>query len=128
MPAGNSFGSLSTLSVGGRERGESVYSGLEDLPEDVDYVLVHDAARPLAPSELADAVALAVRSGAAAVVPVLPVADTVKRVDASGRVVETVARADLRAVQTPPGFARDVLAAGLLSPAALGSSAWRRAW
>jgi len=97
--------------AGGATRQESVAAALAALSPAVDVVLVHDAARPLAPAELADAVVRAVRAGAEAVVPVLPVADTVKRVDGNGHVRETVPRTDLRAVQTPQGFRRDVLAA-----------------
>jgi 2-C-methyl-D-erythritol 4-phosphate cytidylyltransferase len=96
---------------GGRSRQESVSLALAVLPADVDVVLVHDAARPLAPSELADAVSAAVRAGADAVVPGIPVADTVKQVDTAGRVERTLDRAQLRAVQTPQGFSREVLVA-----------------
>lgn len=96
--------------AGGETRQESVRRALAALPDDVDVVLVHDAARPLAPGELADAVVAAVRAGAAGVVPGVPVVDTVKRVDDSEQVVETVDRSVLRAVQTPQGFARAVLA------------------
>jgi 2-C-methyl-D-erythritol 4-phosphate cytidylyltransferase len=95
---------------GGQTRQESVRRALTALPAAVDVVLVHDAARPLAPSELADAVVAAVRAGADAVVPGLPLADTVKRVDDTGRVLETVDRAALRAAQTPQGFRPAVLA------------------
>ncbi|UZN04042.1 2-C-methyl-D-erythritol 4-phosphate cytidylyltransferase [Cellulomonas sp. S1-8] len=98
---------------GGRTRQESVAAGLAELLDDVDVVLVHDAARPFAPPELVSRVVDAVRAGHAAVVPGLPVVDTVKRVGAGDRtgrpVIETVPRADLVAVQTPQGFARDVL-------------------
>ncbi|MFC0644400.1 2-C-methyl-D-erythritol 4-phosphate cytidylyltransferase [Cellulomonas phragmiteti] len=98
---------------GGRTRQESVAAGLAELADDVDVVLVHDAARPFAPPGLVARVVDAVRAGHAAVVPGLPVVDTVKRVgagDATGRpVVETVPRADLVAVQTPQGFDRHVL-------------------
>ena len=98
---------------GGRTRQESVAAGLAELHDDVRVVLVHDAARPFAPPELVARVADAVRDGHPAVVPGLPVVDTVKRVgagDAHGRpVLETVPRADLVAVQTPQGFAREVL-------------------
>jgi 2-C-methyl-D-erythritol 4-phosphate cytidylyltransferase len=98
---------------GGRTRQESVAAGLAELTDDVDVVLVHDAARPFVPADLVARVADAVRAGHVAVVPGLPVVDTVKRVgdgDAAGRpVVETVPRADLVAVQTPQGFAREVL-------------------
>ena len=97
--------------AGGATRQESVRRALAALPSDVDVVLVHDAARPLVPVELVDAVAAGVRAGADAVVPALPVSDTVKRVDARERVLETVPRAPLRAVQTPQGFRRAVLEA-----------------
>ncbi|MCU0265371.1 MAG: 2-C-methyl-D-erythritol 4-phosphate cytidylyltransferase [Actinomycetia bacterium] len=100
--------------AGGATRQESVRRALAALTPDVDVVLVHDAARPLVPVELVDRVAAAVRHGAPAVVPGLPVADTVKRVapvDGSEQVVETLDRSALRAVQTPQGFRRDVLEA-----------------
>jgi 2-C-methyl-D-erythritol 4-phosphate cytidylyltransferase len=99
--------------AGGAERQDSVARALEALPSDVDVVLVHDAARPLAPSELVDAVARAVLAGHGAVVPGLPMADTVKRVTATEAdevVLETVARSDLRCIQTPQGFDRALLA------------------
>ncbi len=95
--------------AGGAERQESVSAGLAALPPEVDLVLVHDAARALVPVDVVEAVVSALRDGAAAVVPVVPVADTVKRVGISGEVLATVARDDLRAVQTPQGFRRDVL-------------------
>lgn len=95
--------------AGGETRQESVRLALQALPDDVTVVLVHDAARPLVPSELVDAVAAAVCAGSPAVVPSLPLADTVKRADAAGRVAETLRRDELRAVQTPQGFRRDLL-------------------
>lgn len=94
---------------GGAERPDSVAAGLAALPPGVDVVLVHDAARALTPSTQFAAVADAVVAGAPAVVPGLPVADTIKQVDASGAVVATVPRDALRAIQTPQGFRRDVL-------------------
>ena len=94
--------------AGGPTRQESVRRALAGLPDSVQSVLVHDAARPLAPVELVDAVAAAVLSGEVAVVPGLPVADTVKRVDGDA-VVETLDRSSLRAIQTPQGFARATL-------------------
>ncbi len=100
-----------TVVAGGSERQESVALCLAALPDDVDVVLVHDSARALAPSALADAVASAVLAGAQAVVPALAVADTVKRVGPDGVVVETLDRRYLRAVQTPQGFRRAVLIA-----------------
>ncbi|MEO3750835.1 2-C-methyl-D-erythritol 4-phosphate cytidylyltransferase [Streptomyces sp. B6B3] len=102
---------------GGRSRQESVRAGLEALPEDVAVVLVHDAARPLVPVETVDAVAAAVLAGAPAVVPALPLADTVKQIAAPSRegepeaVLATPDRSLLRAVQTPQGFDRATLLA-----------------
>jgi 2-C-methyl-D-erythritol 4-phosphate cytidylyltransferase len=97
--------------AGGDTRQESVRLGLAALPEDVDVVLVHDAARPLVPVEMVDAVAAAVRDGAPAVVPGLPLVDTVKRIDpGTDFVTGTPERALLRAVQTPQGFDRATLA------------------
>jgi 2-C-methyl-D-erythritol 4-phosphate cytidylyltransferase len=101
---------LSVLAVpGGADRQQSVAAALAALPTEVDVVLVHDAARPLVPPALVDAVVEAVRRGAPAVVPGLPVTDTIKRVDADGRVLETPPRASLRAIQTPQGFRRELL-------------------
>ncbi|MEU8570001.1 2-C-methyl-D-erythritol 4-phosphate cytidylyltransferase [Streptomyces pathocidini] len=99
---------------GGETRQESVRLGLAALPEDIGVVLVHDAARPLVPVETVDAVAAAVRDGAPAVVPALPLADTVKEVrpregGEPELVVGTPERAVLRAVQTPQGFDRGAL-------------------
>ncbi len=96
--------------AGGAERGDSVAAGLAALDASVDVVLVHDAARCLTPPAVFARVVAAVEDGAVAVVPGTPVVDTVKQVDASGRVVATPDRAALRAVQTPQGFRRDVLA------------------
>ncbi|HYN94382.1 MAG TPA: 2-C-methyl-D-erythritol 4-phosphate cytidylyltransferase [Pilimelia sp.] len=98
-----------TLVPGGATRQESVAAALAAVPAGLAIVLVHDAARALAPPQLIESVAAAVRAGRPAVVPVLPVTDTVKEVGADGTVVGTVDRARLRAVQTPQGFSRDVL-------------------
>jgi 2-C-methyl-D-erythritol 4-phosphate cytidylyltransferase len=101
--------------AGGETRSRSVRAALAVLPDEVDVVLVHDAARPLAPVGLVEAVDAAVRGGHPAVVPALPVVDTVKQVapdpDGSGveEVVGTADRTALRAVQTPQGFRRDTL-------------------
>lgn len=96
---------------GGRERHESVRFGLDALPESIDTVLVHDAARPFASAELFERVIAEVNRTGESVVPALPVADTLKRVDADGVVHETVDRAPLVAVQTPQGFPRETLSA-----------------
>ncbi|MCX5376895.1 2-C-methyl-D-erythritol 4-phosphate cytidylyltransferase [Streptomyces sp. NBC_00091] len=94
---------------GGDTRQESVRAGLDALPADITSVLIHDAARPLVPVDTVDSVIEAVRDGAPAVVPALPLADTVKEVEpgepgAPEPVVATPERARLRAVQTPQGF------------------------
>jgi 2-C-methyl-D-erythritol 4-phosphate cytidylyltransferase len=98
-----------TVVSGGATRQDSVARAVASLDEDVDVVLVHDAARPLVPVELVDAVAAAVRGGADAVIPVLPVADTIKQVSGDW-IAATLDRSVLRAVQTPQGFRRTVLA------------------
>lgn len=94
---------------GGATRQHSVANGLAALPPGTEVVLVHDAARCLAPPELYDAVADDVLAGHDAVVPGVAVVDTLKVVDAVGRVTATPDRAELRAVQTPQGFRRAVL-------------------
>ena len=96
------------VTAGGDERQDSIRLGLRVLPPEADLVLVHDAARALTPRPVFDAVIEALRDGAEAVVPVLPVADTVKRVVAN-EVLGTLDRSDLRIVQTPQGFRREVL-------------------
>lgn len=93
---------------GGAERSDSVRAGLAAVPAEAEVIVVHDAARPLAGREVYRAVVAAVRSGADAAIPVLPLADTVKRVDGD-RVVETVPRDGLVAVQTPQAFRAEVL-------------------
>lgn len=113
-PHRDSRGDPVSLAVvaGGVERQDSVRHGLAALPGDIDTVLVHDAARPLAAVEVYDRVLAALGSGDAridAVIPALPVVDTVKEVDATGTVVRTPDRSSLRAVQTPQGFRRSAL-------------------
>ncbi|MFB7668047.1 2-C-methyl-D-erythritol 4-phosphate cytidylyltransferase [Kitasatospora sp. NPDC056138] len=101
--------------AGGATRQESVRLGLAAIPAGTGIVLVHDAARPLVPVDVVDAVVAAVRAGAEAVVPAVSLADTVKRVAAAAApggpepVLDTPDRATLRAVQTPQGFLRDTL-------------------
>lgn len=108
MLVGHHAGAELVVVAGGASRSESVRAALAALPGDVGVVLVHDAARPLAPVALVESIAAAVAAGADAVVPGLPVVDTVKQVDGS-RVVATMDRAALRTVQTPQGFRRDLL-------------------
>jgi 2-C-methyl-D-erythritol 4-phosphate cytidylyltransferase len=110
LPAGSAWDGAPVDAVvpGGAARSDSVRAGLGALRRDVDVVIVHDAARPLASRALFEAVIDAVRNGADAAVPGVAVADTLKRVDGT-RVVETVDRAGLVAVQTPQAFRADAL-------------------
>jgi 2-C-methyl-D-erythritol 4-phosphate cytidylyltransferase len=95
--------------TGGAERTDSVAAGLAALRAEDGIILVHDAARALAPSALFSRLVHEVRSGHPAVVPGLPVTDTIKQIDRRGVVVATPDRAFLRAVQTPQAFLREVL-------------------
>ncbi len=90
--------------AGGATRSASVRAGLAAVPASAEVVVVHDAARPCASPSLFASVVAAVRRGADAAVPGVPVADTVKRVDAGGAVTETLDRSTLVAVQTPQAF------------------------
>lgn len=117
--------------VGGASRNDSVQAGLAALGQ-VDHVLVHDAARCLTPAAVFGRVADALTTGAAAVVPGVPVADTIKFVDpvastAAGiadahAVTGTPDRSGLRAIQTPQGFDARALAAAHARRAALSSA------
>ena len=105
---------------GGATRPDSVAAGVACVPDGAEFVLVHDAARPLTPPEVVDRVVAALRSGADGAVPAVAMADTVKRVGPDGAVAETLERGALRAVQTPQGFPaailRDALAAQTSDP------------
>jgi 2-C-methyl-D-erythritol 4-phosphate cytidylyltransferase len=103
------LGGQVSVVAGGPGRTESVGLALAALPDDPEFVLVHDAARALTPPVLIVRVVEALRAGHSAVVPALPVSDTIKAVDANGAVLGTPERAGLRAVQTPQGFATDLL-------------------
>jgi 2-C-methyl-D-erythritol 4-phosphate cytidylyltransferase len=97
-----------TVVSGGATRSASVRAGLAAVPAGAEVVIVHDAARPFAAPALFEAVVAAVRDGADAAVPGVPLADTVKRV-AGSHVVETLDRDRLVAVQTPQAFKVDAL-------------------
>ncbi|HWM33607.1 MAG TPA: 2-C-methyl-D-erythritol 4-phosphate cytidylyltransferase [Pseudolysinimonas sp.] len=100
---------LVSVVEGGDTRQASVAAGLAALGEEVEIVLVHDAARALTPGTLFDRVIAAIGEGAGGVIPALPVSDTIKRIE-GGAVAETVERRDLVHVQTPQGFPRRALA------------------
>ena len=93
------------VAPGGKHRGESVFNGLEDLPAECTIALIHDAARPFATPEMVDRVIAEARAGRGAIAA-LPVVDTLKEVDAEGRIIRTVDRTRLWRAQTPQGFPR----------------------
>jgi 2-C-methyl-D-erythritol 4-phosphate cytidylyltransferase len=108
------LGNKATVVAGGPGRTESVRLALLSLAaaagsEAPEFVLVHDAARALTPPGLIVRVVDALWAGHVAVVPALPLSDTIKAVDANGVVLGTPERAGLRAVQTPQGFTTDLL-------------------
>ena len=103
--------------TGGATRSESVRKGLAAVDSATEYVLVHDAARSLASTDLARSVIASLKSGEVAVIPGLPEVDTVKVVDESGYVTSTPERSTLRKVQTPQGFSYSVLSAAHASGA-----------
>jgi len=101
---------VSAVVRGGRTRGESVSLALAEIPMEAELVLVHDAARPLVSAEVVKRVLGPLEQGWDAVVPALPLSDTVKRVERE-RVVETLERSSLVTVQTPQAFRADALRA-----------------
>jgi 2-C-methyl-D-erythritol 4-phosphate cytidylyltransferase len=111
-------GKVSACVAGGEARADSVRAGLAEVPADAIAVLVHDAARPLVSDEVIERVLAPLSEGWDGVVPGLPVADTLKRVDGDGRVLETVARDAVYAVQTPQAFPADVLRRALAGESA----------
>ena len=113
---------VSACVTGGASRGESVARALAEVPEEAAVVLVHDAARPLLSDEVIERVLTALNEGWDGALPALPLADTIKRVDGEGRVVETLDRDDLRAVQTPQAFVASVLRAAYADGEIAGAS------
>ena len=105
----NLLGSDAQVISGGSTRTQSVKNALKHIDGKVDFVLVHDAARPLASTELALRIIDELRQGERAVIPGLPVADTIKRIDMDGYVRRTYPRSMLRQIQTPQGFKHKIL-------------------
>jgi 2-C-methyl-D-erythritol 4-phosphate cytidylyltransferase len=93
---------------GGETRADSVRSGVGEIGDQATVLLVHDAARPLVSEAVLERVLTALNEGWDGAIPVLPLADTIKRID-GGRVVETLRREELVAAQTPQGFLAPVL-------------------
>jgi 2-C-methyl-D-erythritol 4-phosphate cytidylyltransferase len=108
--ADEGFAKLTAVVAGGPTRQASVAAGLRALPPGLGYVAVHDAARPLAgPGAVDRMLELLLETGAAGVVPGVPVVDTIRRVDLAQRSTGLVDRDQLRAMQTPQLFAREAL-------------------
>jgi 2-C-methyl-D-erythritol 4-phosphate cytidylyltransferase len=101
-------GKVSSVVTGGASRSDSVREALAEVADDAAVVLVHDAARPLLPDEVIERVLAPLSEGWDGVVPGLPLSDTVKRVEGD-RVVETLPREELVAVQTPQAFVASAL-------------------
>jgi 2-C-methyl-D-erythritol 4-phosphate cytidylyltransferase len=101
-------GKVGSVVTGGASRSESVREALAEVADDAAVVLVHDAARPVLPEEVIERVLAPLSEGWDGVVPGLPVSDTVKRVEGD-RVIETLPRGELVAVQTPQAFLASVL-------------------
>ena len=107
-------GKVNAAVAGGMTRADSVRAGLAEVPDDALIVLVHDAARPLLPAEVIARVLGGLGEDWDGAVAGLPLADTVKRVDAHGGVAETVDRTGLFAIQTPQAFPVSALRDALL--------------
>lgn len=107
---GTDFGELDADVVvdGGETRSDSVRAGLAVVPSDVKWILVHDAARPLASIGLFERILGRLEDGAPAVIPVIGITDTVKEV-VGNKVVATLDRSTLFRVQTPQGFQKPIL-------------------
>jgi 2-C-methyl-D-erythritol 4-phosphate cytidylyltransferase len=101
-------GKVRAAVTGGATRADSVRTGLDEVPEDAAVVLVHDAARPFLPEDVVERVLERLGESWDGVVPALPLADTVKRVEGE-RVLETLDRSNLYAVQTPQAFVAQTL-------------------
>jgi len=94
---------------GGETRTDSVKNALLALDQLDEFVLVHDAARPFVPTSVFENVINELDKGAKAVIPVISVSDTIKEITENNKIKKTLDRSTLRAVQTPQGFAREVL-------------------
>lgn len=102
------FKKIRSITLGGKERQESVFAGVKALSPTIQRVVVHDGARPLLTLEDLNLFFAKAEEFSAAVMAI-PVKDTIKRIDQSGKVLETLPRETLRAVQTPQVFERDLL-------------------
>jgi 2-C-methyl-D-erythritol 4-phosphate cytidylyltransferase/2-C-methyl-D-erythritol 2,4-cyclodiphosphate synthase len=103
------FGDTAMIVTGGATRTQSVKLALATLSPEIEYVLVHDAARAFATLDLAERVLAELVGGQGAAIPGLAISDTIKTIDADGFVTSTPNRAALRGIQTPQGFTRAIL-------------------
>lgn len=110
------------ITTGGDERTDSVRNALAALADDVDVILVHDAARPLVAPDVIDRCVAGAARGRATVAAVA-VTDTIQQVDDGGRIVATPERPALRSAQTPQAFPAAVLRAAHARAAADGVTA-----
>lgn len=110
------------VSVGGRERSDSVRNGLEDIGDLARIIAVHDAARPLVSDSMIERVISEARKGHGAA-PGLPVVDTLKLADNAGTILETVDRSGLWRIQTPQAFPREMLEQAHIESASAGVTA-----
>lgn len=110
-----------TVVEGGAERSDSIAKALEKVDPALEFIAIHDAARPCVTPAQVDAVFAAARAHGAALLAV-PVSDTLKRVDRDGRTVETVPRHDLYLAQTPQVFRRDWIEAAYAQRSGLGAA------
>ena len=101
-------GKVTACVTGGESRADSVRAAVAEVPPEAAVIVVHDAARPLLTDDVLERVLVALNEGWDGAVPGLPVSDTVKRVE-NGAVVETLAREELYAIQTPQAFSAEVL-------------------
>ncbi len=108
MAVGEAGGEGLVVVSGGASRQRSVQAALAAVPDDADYILVHDGARPLVTAELCVAL-IAALEGAEGAIAATPVADTLKRMGEGSLITETVDRAGLWQAQTPQAFHADVL-------------------
>jgi 2-C-methyl-D-erythritol 4-phosphate cytidylyltransferase len=107
-----SAGKVNACVPGGPTRADSVRAGVAEVPEEAAVILVHDAARPFLPGEVIERVVTALGDGWDGAVPALQIPDTVKRTGDGGRVLETLDRTGLVAVQTPQAFLASALRRG----------------
>jgi len=102
------FSKVKHIVDGGESRAHSVFTSLKKLHSDTKIVLIHDGVRPFVTEELIDAIIQATKTNGAAIA-CIPVTDTIKKANSSGKIIETLDRNQLWSVQTPQGFTYDII-------------------